>query len=143
MGRASVAEAELTKQKIIDAAFKITLEQGFNQLTFSNLSDHCGVSRSGINRHFPKKADLIQVLKLKLNRVLMKHLDFTSTDAFYHSWVNGLSNNKEFKSAILAAAPIIPTREGVSNLKHLIQGAEEEVLKCIYVCIGYAIVNLR
>lgn len=142
MGRASAAEAALTKQKIIDSAFEITLEQGFSRLTFSNLSDHCGVSRSGINTHFPKKADLLKVLKLKISQILMKQLNFTTTDAFFLSWVDGLSNNVEFKAAILAAGPIITTHEGVGRLKRLIQGSEEDVIKCIYICIGYAVVNL-
>ena len=143
MGRASAAEAEVTKHKIINAAFDITMQQGFENLTFTKLSNACGVSRSGINRHFPKKADLLSVLEPKLSKILMRQMDFRSPQAFYSSWIDGLEHNAEFRAAIMAAGPIIPTEKGIRNLRRLIEGEEDEIMKCIYTCIGYAVVNLK
>ncbi|MDB1126216.1 TetR/AcrR family transcriptional regulator [Vibrio algarum] len=143
MGRSSAAKAELTKQKIIESAFALTLNEGFEALTFTKLSNHCGVSRSGINRHFPKKNDIVKVLEPKLEKLLKAQMDFSSPSAFYKSWVDGLASNSEFRSALLAAGPIIPTDKGIRNLKRLIKGSEAEVIKTIYMCIGYAVVNLN
>lgn len=142
MGRASIAEAKKTKQKIIDAAFHITMKEGFERLTFTSLSNHCGISRSGINRHFPKKSDLIISLEPLLSNIMLSQMNFESTSKFYVSWVDGLKNNADFRAAILASGPIIPTNKGINNLKKLIPGEEKEVLGCIYICIGYAMVNL-
>ncbi|WP_375748984.1 TetR/AcrR family transcriptional regulator [Vibrio sp. HN007] len=143
MVRVSAAEAELTKQKIIDSAFEITMCEGFESLTFTKLSNHCGVSRSGINRHFPKKNDILKVLEPRVEKILKAQMNFASPTEFYESWVEGLANNPEFRSAILAAGPIIPTDKGIRNLKRLIKGNDDEVIKCIYMCIGYAVVNLN
>ncbi|MHA2940408.1 TetR/AcrR family transcriptional regulator [Vibrio sp. RC27] len=143
MGRASSAEAELTRQKIVEAAFDLTMHEGFEALTFTKLSIKSGVSRSGINRHFPKKKDLLVVLEPKLTEVLMSHMNFDSPESFYSAWTDSLTNKARFRSAVLAAGPIIPTERGIKNLRRLIQGNEKEVMDCIYMCIGYAVVNLN
>lgn len=142
MGRASAKGAELTREKILASALTITLTEGFEAITFTKLSSHCGVSRSGINGHFPRKEDIKKALEPLISERLVAQMDFSSPDNFYRSWVEGLEQNSEFRAAVLAAGPIIPTEQGVAGLMKLIQGEPDEVMQCIYTCIGYALVHL-
>ena len=57
MGRKPVA-----KQKVLDAAREIVLQQGAGGLTFDSLAHTSGVTRGGITYHFATKADLLREL---------------------------------------------------------------------------------
>ncbi|NOH98110.1 TetR/AcrR family transcriptional regulator [Vibrio sp. 99-70-13A1] len=62
MVRAISEKGTITKQKIVDAAFEITMAGGFDSATFSEIANKAGVSRSGINSHFKRKSDIAEEL---------------------------------------------------------------------------------
>ena len=143
MAKATAQEAALTRQKIIDTALLITLEQGFDKVTLGNIAKAIPMSRSGINTHFAKKDDIARELEPILTKILYQTLDFNSCEAFYHSWVKALHNSSEFRSSISVLGPIIPPDKGFTGLMALIQGEDKQMIEAtIYRAIGYAVVNL-
>ncbi|NOJ02382.1 TetR/AcrR family transcriptional regulator [Vibrio splendidus] len=134
-------KAENTKRRIIEAAFDITLNEGFDAATFTRLSKQAVISRSGINTHFKRKEDLALELVSKYVEIIKQPLKFESADAFYQSWTEAFDNDSRFKKAILTAGPIIPKLDGVKGLFDSIQGDEQEVKSCVYKCVGYAVIH--
>ncbi|MEZ8858165.1 TetR/AcrR family transcriptional regulator [Vibrio atlanticus] len=126
-------KAENTKRRIIEAAFDITLNEGFDAATFTRLSKQAVISRSGINTHFKRKEDLALELVSKYVEIIKQPLKFESPEAF--------DNNPKFKKAILTAGPIIPKLDGVKGLFDSIKGDEQEVKSCVYKCVGYAVIH--
>lgn len=141
MVKVTAAKAELTRQRIIDAAFKITLSEGFEAATFTRISQVAKLSRSGINTHYARKSDIAKVLVPLYVSIIQKPLDNSSTEAFYKSWVDAFENNPTFKAAVVTAGPIIPKLTGVKGLFDLIQGDPEQIQMCVYACVGYSVIN--
>lgn len=142
MPRVSQHQATLTKQRIIDAALNIVLNNGLDALTFTNIANKAEIGRSNINNHFKKKHDLIGELRPLLANVIVKPLRFTSTDDFYLSWQQAIKTNREFGHAISVAEPFFSQEQGIAGLKNLFKPGEPNVENTIYMAIGYALVNL-
>jgi DNA-binding transcriptional regulator YbjK len=142
MAKSTQAEAAITRQKIVDAAFHITLETGFENVTLGKLAKEVGITRSGVNCHFKKKQDLIEVLKPLFGAMLIEPLDFGSADGFYASWVTALESSRDFTAAVKACGPIIPTREGIDSLINKIDASPEDATESVFKCIGYATYTL-
>jgi AcrR family transcriptional regulator len=143
VGRASAAQAIITRQKIIDAAFDIALNEGFDKATFAYIAKKAGVSKSGINAHFDRKADIAKELEPLFAKIINEHLNYESTAAFSKTWQKAIDSEPNFVAAIIAFGPIMPTEKGIKGLQSKIQGQEQEVLDCIYHCIGYAVCNIQ
>lgn len=62
MVRKTKCEAEITRGKIIDAAFDIFLERGFNRATLEDISRNAGLTRGAIYCHFRNKTELFVAL---------------------------------------------------------------------------------
>ncbi|WP_411993561.1 TetR family transcriptional regulator [Agarivorans sp. DSG3-1] len=142
MAKSTQAEAAVTRQKIIDAAYHITIDKGFEHVTLGVLAKAVGITRSGINCHFKKKEDLVNVLEPIFSKMLTAPLDFSSTDAFYDSWKTALRCDHEFKAAVKACGPIIPPRKGIDGLINKLHGPRQEVEDSVLKCIGYATYTL-
>ncbi|MEZ9891896.1 TetR/AcrR family transcriptional regulator [Vibrio lentus] len=143
MGRASAAQAIITRQKIIDAAFDIALNEGFDKATFAYIAKKAGVSKSGINAHFDRKADIAKELEPLFAKIINEHLNYESTATFSKTWQKAIDSKPIFVAAIIAFGPIMPTKKGIKELQSKIQGEEKEVLDCIYHSIGYAVCNTQ
>ncbi|MGF1754813.1 TetR/AcrR family transcriptional regulator [Vibrio makurazakiensis] len=141
MTKGKTPKAILTRQKIIDTAFNITMNEGFDKATFVHIAKTAGISSSGINAHFDRKSDIAAVLAPMYAQIIKKPLRFGSPDEFFKSWVSAFDNNAEFKRAVLTAGPIIPKLDGVKGLFDAIDGNPEDVQKCVYMCMGYAVIH--
>lgn len=139
MAKSTQAEATITRQKILDAALDITLNKGFKFVTLGNLAKEVGITRSGINGHFKKKEDLIEIIIPILSKILEDPLDFSSTDAFYASWISALNSNKNFSAAVHACGPVIPPQKGMNGLIRKIDADYDDAMNCVFKCIGYAV----
>ncbi|PSW10306.1 TetR/AcrR family transcriptional regulator [Photobacterium rosenbergii] len=142
MPRVSQAVAAETRRKIINVSFEIAMNEGFEKLTFGTIAKKAGITRSGINAHFKHKADLIDVLIPMFVEIIDKPLIYTSPDAFFTSWVYAIHHDQDFVKAISHSGAIISPQRGVKGLFEKIAGDPAEVERCIYMSIGYAVVNL-
>jgi AcrR family transcriptional regulator len=62
MARKTKAEAEKTRQRIMDAAFRVFTRKGFTRTTLNNIADAANVTRGAIYWHFKDKVDLLFAL---------------------------------------------------------------------------------
>lgn len=142
MPRASRAEAEETRRKIIEVSFDIAMNEGIENLTFSNIAKRLKIARSGTNAHFKKKSDILKEIEPKIKIIIKHYLDFDSPESFYDSWVYAIDNESEFVKAILASGGLISPTRGIGGLFNLIRGDENEVKKSVLMAIGYAVLSL-
>ena len=141
MTKGTTNKAMMTKQKIIDTAFDITIKNGFDTATFTYIAKMAGISKSGINAHFDRKSDIAAELAPIYESIIKEPLRFSSPEEFYESWIHAFESNDKFRSAVLTAGPIIPKLDGVKGLFDTIKGNEEEIQKCVYMCIGYSVIH--
>ncbi|MGF1911547.1 TetR/AcrR family transcriptional regulator [Vibrio kasasachensis] len=143
MAKATAEEAAKTRQKIIDTALDITLNEGFEHVTLGTLAKRIGMSRSGINCHFPRKEHIAEVLKPIIVKTLIENLDFGSCSDFYESWVNAIDHDPHFVAAVRALGPIVPVGDGFGGLQNRIQCTDNDLVKqTIYKAIGYSVVHI-
>ncbi|MGC9404273.1 TetR/AcrR family transcriptional regulator [Vibrio genomosp. F10] len=96
MPKRSKEDTEITIQKIMDAVVDQLLTLGYDNMSYTTLSQQTGVSRTGISHHFPKKTDFTAALDGRIFKIFVEHLDFTGDlSLFSESWISAL-NNKEF-----------------------------------------------
>lgn len=55
MAKSTQDQAAVTRHKIIDVAFKISVEKGFEFVTLGELAKAVSITRSGGNCHFKKQ----------------------------------------------------------------------------------------
>jgi len=143
MAKATAEEAALTRQKIIDTALSVTISEGFEKVTLGRLAKEIGMSRSGINTHFPHRRDIAEAVEPYLAKILFELLDFSSRQAFSKSWRIAVQSSAEFRASIAALGPITPPHTGFKGLVKLIDDPDKEaVAETIYNCLGYAVVYL-
>jgi len=143
MAKSTVEEAAKTRQKIIDTALDITLNEGFEHITLGTLAKRIGMSRSGINCHFPRKEHIADVLRPIIAKTLVDNLEFASCSEFYESWVNAIDHNPHFVASVRALGPIVPVSEGFGGLKNRIQCTDKNLVEqTIYQAIGYSVVKI-
>lgn len=141
MGKSSKAEAEKTRQRIIDTAFNMAMDTGFDKASLRGIGAAANITKSGIAAHFKNKADLAKALAPLYAEAIKKPLVFDSPDAFYESWIHAIKTDRTFVKAILTAGPVIPKLNGVKGLFDAIYGDKDDVEKCVYMCIGYAAIH--
>lgn len=62
-------EAELTRQRILDASFKIINAKGFERMTREDIAKEVGMTRGAVNWHFKTKEEIyLSVLQSILDR---------------------------------------------------------------------------
>lgn len=142
MPKVSQKDALKTRARIVEVAFNLLLEQGYNALTFTNIANAANIGRSSINGHFKKKQDLMDELRPQISDCINQHIDFSSAKAFYASWVLAIQNNQAFRQLINGLDILISSDEGVAGLKDRLPDDEQIAQKYIYMAIGYAVVNL-
>ncbi|MGR6838540.1 TetR/AcrR family transcriptional regulator [Aliivibrio wodanis] len=138
MPRVSREESERTKQKIIKVSIDIVLEDGYDQLTFSNIALRAGISRSGTNVHFKRKEDIVEAIKPIIGQKIGALFCYESPEAFLESWKSVIDTNIEARRMIHNHSAMVDGREGMTGLMNLIQGDREEVEKTVFYAIGYA-----
>ncbi|MDB1126214.1 TetR family transcriptional regulator [Vibrio algarum] len=143
MAKATAEEAALTKQKIIDAAVSITLEQGFEEATLGNLAKYIGMSRSGITCHFRYKTDISEAIEPELSAILYASIDFSSCQSFEDSWMSATESNPKFRACIASMGPVIPSSVGFERLvKKIENGEHQQKRNTVYKCLGYSLVEI-
>lgn len=90
MAKRSKVETALTIRQIEDAALQQILTIGYDNMSYSTLSDATGVSRTGISHHFPRKIDFLLALNGRIAEFFVAALDFASLERFELSWLNAL-----------------------------------------------------
>ncbi|WP_345887598.1 TetR/AcrR family transcriptional regulator [Shewanella algae] len=90
MAKRSKAQTELTINQIMDEALKQILTIGFEAMSYTTLSEATGISRTGISHHFPRKIDFLARLDVRIGRLFLAALDFSSVEALEKSWMQAL-----------------------------------------------------
>jgi TetR/AcrR family acrAB operon transcriptional repressor len=74
MARRTRAEAQVTREQVLDAAVRVFRKRGVGHTSLAEIADAAGVTRGAIYWHFKDKADLFQAMfdraKLPLNTAL-------------------------------------------------------------------------
>jgi AcrR family transcriptional regulator len=92
MPKRSKEDTEVTIQTIMDAVVEQMLELGYDKMSYTTLSQHTGISRTGISHHFPRKTDFTIALDSRIFTLLIAHLDVDhGCEQFKESWVVALS----------------------------------------------------
>lgn len=55
----SDSKSETSRERILEAATTIAVEDGPKQLTLDNVAKKCGMSKGGLIHHFPNKDALL------------------------------------------------------------------------------------
>ena len=77
MVRKTKENAELTRQRLIDAARQVFLERGVARTTMEHIAREAGVTRGAIYWHFNNKIDLIQAMREQVFLPLIDRMDDT------------------------------------------------------------------
>ncbi|CAH0537505.1 TetR family transcriptional regulator [Vibrio marisflavi] len=95
MPKRSKEDTEITIRKITDAVVDQLIRLGYDNMSYTTLSQQTGVSRTGISHHFPKKTDFTSALDGRIFKMFVQHLDFEhSLQDFVSSWMSALNNNE-------------------------------------------------
>lgn len=82
MARRTKAEAEATREALLDAAEEVFYEHGVARTSLEQIARHAGMTRGALYWHFKDKADLFMAL---INRVRMPFEEIFDTGDSQHS----------------------------------------------------------
>ncbi len=77
MARKTKENAELTRQRLIEAAREVFLERGVSHTTMEHIAARAGVTRGAIYWHFNNKIDLFQAMREQVFLPLIDRMDDT------------------------------------------------------------------
>lgn len=77
MVRKTKEDAELTRQRVIDAAREVFLVRGVSRTSMEHIAKHAGVTRGAVYWHFSNKTDLFQAMREQVFLPLLDRLDDT------------------------------------------------------------------
>ena len=77
MARKTKENAELTRQRLIDAARRVFLARGVSRTTMEHIAAQAGVTRGAIYWHFNNKIDLIHAMREQVFLPLIDRMDDT------------------------------------------------------------------
>jgi len=77
MARRTKAEAEQTRQRIIDAARKVFYQSGVGRSTLEEIAKVAGVTRGAVYWHFENKAELFFAMRAQVTLPLIDRFDST------------------------------------------------------------------
>jgi TetR/AcrR family acrAB operon transcriptional repressor len=75
MARKTKAEAELTRQQIIDAARRVFYRCGVTRSTLEGIATEAGVTRGAVYWHFKNKIELFFAMRAQAFLPLLDHID--------------------------------------------------------------------
>lgn len=139
MPRVNRATSEQTKERIIETAAHIVLNEGFEHLTFTNIAKEANISRSSTNTHFKNKEDLIEAIKPKVGEVIVPLFCYDSPEKFLESWKKVYLTDPHAQKLLYNTRHLVSSNEGIDGLISLIQGEDrEKVEEVVLYCIGYS-----
>ena len=77
MARKTKENAELTRQRLIEAARQVFLIRGVSRTTMEHIAIQAGVTRGAIYWHFNNKLDLFQAMREQVFLPLIDRMDDT------------------------------------------------------------------
>ena len=77
MVRKTKEDAELTRQRIIDAAREVFLARGVSRSTLEHIAARAGVTRGAVYWHFSNKTDLFHAMREQVFLPLIDRMDDT------------------------------------------------------------------
>lgn len=77
MVRKTKEDAELTRQRIIDAAREVFLSRGVSRTSMEQIATQAGVTRGAVYWHFSNKTDLFQAMREQVFLPLIDRMDDT------------------------------------------------------------------
>ncbi len=69
------------KQKILDSALHLAVEQGWEYTTLRDIAEHAGVSASDLYDAIDDKNDILVILGRKIDKEIMGNIDLSDDDA--------------------------------------------------------------
>lgn len=104
MVRKTKADAELTRQQIIDAARRVFAEKGVSRTTIDNIASAAGVTRGAVYWHFDNKEELFHAMREQVTLPLLDKFDgalfkpdeadpLGTIEAFYLSMFDALAQD--------------------------------------------------
>lgn len=77
MVRKTKEAAELTRQRLIDAARQVFLQRGVSRTTVEHIAAAAGVTRGAVYWHFSNKTELFRAMREQVLLPLIDHMDDT------------------------------------------------------------------
>jgi len=77
MARKTKEDAEITRQRIIDAAREVFLSRGVSRTSMEQIATQAGVTRGAVYWHFSNKTDLFQAMREQVFLPLIDRMDDT------------------------------------------------------------------
>ncbi|MDC5839392.1 hypothetical protein [Vibrio europaeus] len=97
MARITVQEREKKKAELDTIVLSIFWNEGIEALTYARVAELYNTSRGAIQRYYPSQNDFYTSMKGKVMPLMMEKLDWSSSDAFYQSWINALSDKDDIR----------------------------------------------
>ncbi|WP_283678351.1 TetR/AcrR family transcriptional regulator [Lentilactobacillus sp. Marseille-Q4993] len=108
----SESNPEKLKTKILQSAQPLFIENGYKKVTYKEIANEVGISKSLLQYYFPKKAEILEQLMIinfdhwlksipikdsytKLTTFMMLFFDFISRDDKIHEFMNEIIDNNE------------------------------------------------
>lgn len=107
--RRSLAEAEDTRRRVLDAALGVFDECGYADATMERISQRAGVTRGAVYHHFEDKADLLFLLLRREGEEVMRPLmaglgsgasPLERVSAFLRLYFSELDGNARFRAVV-------------------------------------------
>ncbi|MHB0978976.1 MAG: TetR/AcrR family transcriptional regulator [Thermoleophilia bacterium] len=88
------SKEDVRREEIVDAALRLVLDMGYNQVTLADIAGRVGVSKGLISYYFPRKEDVfLAVLELIVSRLSHDFEGFCQADASSPEKVMMIFNN--------------------------------------------------
>ncbi|WP_182026840.1 TetR family transcriptional regulator [Vibrio rotiferianus] len=95
MARRTQEDTQITINTILDVATEQLITLGYEKMSYTTLSEHTGISRTGISHHFAKKVDIPCALQGRLLKLMVEKLDLSKNEAvFIASWQKALEDGQ-------------------------------------------------
>ncbi len=149
MARITASEKAANKLRLDKLITTVFLDEGWEAVTYDRISKEADIRKSTLQGYYPSRADFGEALRGKVLPVFMEYLDFTSREAFIHSWTEALKF-KKFR-LILNMMIITATQnhssemavKGLANfIQHVLKQIGQEAYQDIELLIGRTVIRL-
>lgn len=150
MAKKTKEETLITIECILEETMKQLLHIGYEEMSYTTLSEATGISRTGISHHFPKKSDFTMALKGRIFHILFQHLDTKgSLQEFEDSWKVAI-NNSEFIALITLIFHQLTSHSteqfGSTAIEHItsiiVEIFGDDATKCVDSLLGFTLSSL-
>ena len=94
MAKRSKEDTLVTVNSILDTAKHQLLTVGYDNMSYTTLSQATEISRTGISHHFPKKTDFLMALQGRFLKIIIEQLNLDKgLIELETSWRKGLFNS--------------------------------------------------